>query len=394
MVLGRLQAIQRGVVQVHEGSACYTLGDAEPGEAPAVLTVHSPRFYRRVALGGALGAAESYLDGEWDSPDLVAAIRVLARNAEALARVESGAARLVRPARAVLHWLRRNTRAGSRRNIAAHYDLSNEFFGLMLDPTMTYSSGVYPHEGASLRDASQEKYDRVCRKLRLQPGDHVLEIGAGWGGFAEHAAREYGCRVTTTTISKQQHAYAAERLGAAGLSDRVTLLSQDYRDLSGQFDKLVSIEMIEAVGERFLPAFFGKCSSLLRPEGMMLLQSITIPDHRYQQYRRSVDFIQRYIFPGGFLPSPGAITQCLGSHTDFRLAHLEDFGAHYARTLRDWRGNFSAQLDRVRRLGFDQRFIRTWTYYLSYCEAAFWERQIGVAQLLLTKPASRAEPLI
>jgi cyclopropane-fatty-acyl-phospholipid synthase len=264
----------------------------------------------------------------------------------------------------------------------------------MLDSTMTYSSGVFPSPNATLKEASVEKYDRICRKLQLSPQDHVLEIGTGWGGFAEHAARQYGCQVTTTTISHQQHAYAARRFSDASLGERVTLLKDDYRDLSGEYDKLVSIEMIEAVGEKFLPSYFEKCSELLKPDGMMLLQAITIPDHRYDRYRKSVDFIQRYVFPGGFLPSMGAIGNCIGRKTDFRFFHAEDFGSHYARTLADWRVNFWREIEAVRSLGFDDRFIRTWHYYLCYCEAGFYERQIGVSQLLLTRPACRREPLL
>ncbi len=326
-------------------------------------------------------------------PNLTTAMRVLAQNDEVLAGVETGAARLVRPLRAAVNWLRRNTRAGSKRNISAHYDLSNDFFALMLDPTMTYSSGVFPSPAATLEEASIEKYDRICRKLQLSPQDHVLEIGTGWGGFAEHAVKNYGCRVTTTTISDEQHAYAKQRFQEAGIADRVSLLKDDYRDLRGTYDKLVSIEMIEAVGEKFLPGYFAKCSELLKPHGMMCLQAITIPDHRYDTYRKSVDFIQRYIFPGGFLPSMGAMARCIGRGTDFRFLHVEDFAPHYATTLAHWRRNFWREIEAVRSLGFDERFIRTWHYYLCYCEAGFRERQIGVAQLVLTKPACRREPI-
>lgn len=358
------------------------------------MVIRDPRFYRAALLGGGLGAAESYLRGHWETEDLTMLMRVFAMNWKVLSGVEKTGGRWLEPLRSAANWLRRNTPTGSKRNIAAHYDLSNDFFQLMLDPTMTYSSGVFPDAGASLESASIEKYDRICRKLQLRPCDHVMEIGTGWGGFAHHAAQHYGCRVTTTTISEAQHQYAAQRFRDSSLTDRVTLLKHDYRDLTGQFDKLVSIEMIEAVGEKFLPGYFAKCSDLLKPDGMMLLQGITIPDHRYDRYRRSVDFIRRYIFPGGFLPSMGAISGCLASHTDFRVLHLEDFGAHYAATLNRWHDNFHQHLDQVRALGFDDRFVRMWDYYLSYCEAGFLERQIGVAQLLLTKPDCRREPLL
>lgn len=344
-----------------------------------------------MALGGGLGAAESYIQGDWDASNLTDAMRILARNSNVLTRVEKGGARFKRPLRVALNWLRRNTRDGSRRNISAHYDLSNEFFALMLDRTMTYSSGYFERSDSNLEEASIAKYDRICRKLNLTPRDHVLEIGTGWGGFAEHAVTHYGARVTTTTISEQQYRFAKQRIAAAGLSDRVTLLQQDYRDLQGSFDKLVSIEMIEAVGEKFLSQYFAKCSSLLKDDGKMCLQAILIPDQRYDRYRRSVDFIQRYIFHGGFLPSPGAIAGYIGRETDLQCVHMEDFGHHYARTLELWRQRFWSQMDQVRRLGFDERFVRTWDYYLSYCEAGFREHQIGVSQLVFTKPNYRRE---
>ncbi|MCA9249266.1 MAG: class I SAM-dependent methyltransferase [Planctomycetales bacterium] len=358
------------------------------------IDVHDQRFYRSVVLGGSLGAAEAYLRGWWSSTDLVKTMRVLAQNFDTLKNMDRGVARVMRPLRAGLNWLSRNTRNGSRRNIAAHYDLSNDFFALMLDPTMTYSGGVFPAPESTLEDASLEKYDRICRKLELSRRDRILEIGTGWGGFAEHAAKNYGCHVTTTTISGAQHAYAQQRFRNAGLSQRITLLQDDYRELSGKYDKLVSIEMIEAVGEKFLPGYFAKCSELLVPHGMMALQSIIIPDHRYNAYRKSVDFIQRYIFPGGFLPSLAAITDCLGRRTDFRMVHEEDFSSHYAETLTRWRKNFWDRINEVRHLGFDERFIRTWHYYLCYCEAGFRERQIGVVQLLLTKPSCRRSPIL
>jgi cyclopropane-fatty-acyl-phospholipid synthase len=393
-VLGRLANLESGQLTVVDRSGAVEFGQVGQLGLTANIDVHDRRFYRDLVLGGGIGAAEAYIRGYWESPDLTAAMRVLAQNNGVLAGVETGAARLVRPLRAATNWLRRNTRAGSKRNISAHYDLSNDFFALMLDRTMTYSSGVFPTRESTLEEASIEKYDRICRKLQLTQEDHLLEIGTGWGGFAEHAVKNYGCRVTTTTISDEQHAYAERRLREAEIDQRVTLLKEDYRDLGGAYDKLVSIEMIEAVGEKFLPGYFGKCSQLLKPHGMMCLQAITIPDHRYDGYRKSVDFIQRYIFPGGFLPSMGAIGACLGRATDFRLFHTEDFGLHYADTLAHWRNNFWEAIDAVRSLGFDERFIRTWHYYLCYCEAGFHERQIGVSQLLLTKPACRREPML
>lgn len=390
-MLRRLAELRQGRLNVIDRSGAFEFGEASPSALSATIAVHRRRFYRAVALGGSLGAAESYIRGDWDSPDLTKAMRVLAQNMKLLAGVERGAAGLLRPLRVAMNWLRSNTRAGSKRNIAAHYDLSNEFFALMLDSTMTYSSGIFPTPESTLAEASIEKYDRICRKLQLQPSDHVLEIGAGWGGFAEHAVKHYGCRVTTTTISRAQHDYARQRFQAAGIADRVTLLMQDYRDLEGRFDKLVSIEMIEAVGEKYLPGYFAKCSQLLQPDGSMCLQAITIPYERYDDYRKSVDFIQRYIFPGGFLPSMGAINDCIRGGTDLRRLHVEDFGAHYAQTLALWRQNFWQAITRVKSLGFDERFIRTWHYYLCYCEAGFREQQIGVSQITLVKPQCQRE---
>lgn len=393
-MLDRLQRIESGVLKVADPNGLHSFGDPSADALVAEMVIKDPRFYRAVVTGGGLGAAESYIRRDWDTDDLLAVLQVFARNYQVVGAVESTASRFVRPLRAAANWLRRNSRAGSKRNIAAHYDLSNEFFALMLDPTMTYSSGVFTLPDASLEEASIEKYDRICRKLRLSPTDRVLEIGTGWGGFAEHAARHYGCHVTTTTISAQQHAYAQSRFAEGGLQDSIELLMQDYRDLSGRFSKIVSIEMIEAVGHQYLDEYFRTCSRLLDPDGEMMLQAITIPDHRYDRYRKSVDFIQRYIFPGGVLPSMGAICSSLAKATDFRFAHSEDFGSHYATTLNRWRQNFWEQMDSVRLLGFDDRFVRTWNYYLCYCEAGFRERQIGVSQIHLTKPGCRREPVL
>lgn len=392
MVLQRLAKIEVGELRLADHDNSFVFGKCTANGLLAEVRVHDPRFYRQIVFGGGIGAAEAYIRGYWDADDLTSAMRILAANAEAMVGIEQGAARLIKPLRSTANWLRRNTRAGSKRNISAHYDLSNDFFELLLDPSMTYSSGIFPSPASTLEDASTEKYDRICRKLNLVPSDHVVEIGTGWGGFAEHAVRNYGCRVTTTTISDAQYHYAKERFHSGGMEDRVTLLKSDYRDLQGTFDKLVSIEMIEAVGEKYLPVYFAKCNQLLKDNGLMCLQAITIPDHRYDNYRKSVDFIQRYIFPGGFLPSIGAIASCVGQQTNFRFSHLEDFGTHYAETLACWRKNFWNQIQDVYAMGFDKRFIRTWEYYLCYCEAGFRERQVGVCQLLLSKPGNRQPP--
>ncbi|HSW51639.1 MAG TPA: cyclopropane-fatty-acyl-phospholipid synthase family protein, partial [Sulfuricaulis sp.] len=298
-------------------------------------------------------------------------------------------ARLTAPARKLFHWMNRNSRTGSRRNIAAHYDLGNEFFRLMLDETLMYSSAVFERPDMTLAEAQRARLDRICRKLALGPRDHVLEIGTGWGGFALHAATHYGCRVTTTTISREQYALAQERIAQAGLSDRVTVLLEDYRDLRGEYDKLVSIEMIEAVGHEYYETFFARCSALLKPDGLMLLQAITIADQRYEAARKSVDFIQRYIFPGSCIPSVSVMAQAVARATDMKLLHLEDIGPHYATTLRHWRERLYANADAVRQLDLSEEFLRMWEFYLCYCEGGFAERALGDVQLLLAKPQNR-----
>ncbi len=389
-VLRGLEALRAGTLMVRESGGTSSFGGESRRDLKAEIEVRSPRLYRCLAMGGALGAAESYLRGEWTADDLTTTLRIFAANLDAADGLDSGAARAMNLASVLAHRLRRNTRAGSRRNIREHYDLGNDLFALFLDESMTYSCGVFEHPEAAMLEASVAKLDLVCRKLELSPRDHVLEIGAGWGSFAIHAASRYGCRVTTTTISEAQHDVAASRIAAAGLSDRVTLLKQDYRELRGTYGKLVSIEMIEAVGPQFLDAYFHACSRLLRPDGQMLLQGIIMPEHRYGSYLRSADFIQRYVFPGSALVSIGAISGALGRATDLSVNHVEDFAAHYAATLRWWRTRFMSRLGDVRALGgYDDRFVRLWEYYLAYCEAGFAERCTGVVQMLLTKPASR-----
>jgi len=287
--------------------------------------------------------------------------------------------------------LNRNTRAGSRKNIASHYDLGNEFYKLWLDAKMMYSCAYFDSHDTSLEDASCEKLDRICRKLDLSAGDSVIEIGTGWGGFAIYAAKHYDCHVTTTTISQQQYDYAKQEVIAAGLEDKITLLFRDYRDLDGRFDKLVSIEMIEAVGHEFHDEYFKKCCDLLKPNGQMLLQTITIADQRYEQYKKGVDFIKRYIFPGGCLTSVTDMSRTMTRHTDMRVIHLEDIGPHYATTLRHWHDRFFARIDNVRELGYSDAFVRMWQFYLCYCEAAFTERAIGTVQMLIMRPGARCE---
>ena len=379
---------------IHDGGQRREFGRSGEGSLAANIEIRDPRFYRHLFFGGSLGAAEAYIRGYWTCDDLVSLVRIFCRNAAVSTGMERGPARILSTLSRIAHWLRRNTSSGSRRNIAAHYDLGNDFFSLFLDETMAYSCAIFPQAESTLHVASTAKFDRICQKLALTAEDHLLEIGTGWGGFALHAAREYGCRVTTTTISRKQYEYSRQQVAAAGIADRVTVLCEDYRALTGSFDKLVSIEMIEAVGHQYFDTYFRICSQRLKPHGMMLLQAIVIPDQRYERYRRSVDFIQRYIFPGGCLPSVGAICHSAGRKTDFRLFNLEDITPHYAETLALWRQRFRANLDQVRSLGFSEEFIRTWEFYFCYCEGAFRERAIGDVQILLTKPGCRRAAIL
>ncbi len=393
----RLAEIDGDRLELVEGRQRQRFGGDGDFALGAHLEVLDPLFWRRVALGGGIGAAEAYADGLWRSDDLTTLLRVMARNLDSAGRLEAGLARLRGIADRGLHLLRRNSRTGSRRNIAAHYDLGNEFFATFLDPTMTYSSAVFPRPGATLEEASRHKLDLICRRLGLTAGMSVVEIGTGWGSFALHAAAEYGCEVVTTTISRRQQEVALARMHEAGLGDRVKIVRLDYRDLPAElgrrFDRLVSIEMIEAVGHKFLPRYMGVVSDLLRPDGLALIQAITINDQRYDAYRRGVDFIQRHIFPGALLPSLGRILEGLREATDLRLSGLEEITPHYARTLRLWRQNLLGAGDRLAELGLPDRFQRLWEYYFCYCEAGFSERTIGDYQLLFAKPRHR-EPLL
>lgn len=386
-VLRRLEGLRGGTLVLRENGRRWRFGDG-----PEVrVDVLAPAFWGAVALRGSVGAGESYMDGLWRCDDLVGLMRLLLRNRTVLDRVEGGLARLSAPLRGLFHRMNRNSRSGSRRNIAAHYDLGNAFYSLWLDETLMYSCALFERPGMTLAEASTAKLERICRRLDLGPDDQVLEIGTGWGGFALHAAARFGCRVTTATISAQQYELARQRVREAGLEDRVRVVLEDYRDLRGQYDKLVSIEMVEAVGAEHLHAYFRQCARLLKPDGAMLLQSITIADQRYEQALREVDFIQKHIFPGGFLPSVTSLTAAMTRAGDLRTVHLDDIGPHYAETLARWRENFLGSLDRIRALGFDEPFIRMWEFYLGYCEAGFRERDIGTVQMLLAKPGWRGK---
>jgi cyclopropane-fatty-acyl-phospholipid synthase len=390
-----LGSLVHGRVTLVDGPLVRVGGRADPGavEGHAALDVRvevrDPRFYTSVAFHGSVGVAESYMEGHWECDDLPGLFELLLMNRDALASVETPMARAARPIARALHALRRNTRSGSRRNIHAHYDLSNEFFALWLDPTMMYSSAIFEPASLTLEEAQVEKVDRCCRKLELRASDHLLEIGTGWGGAAIHAASRYGCRVTTTTISDEQFAMASARVREAGLSERVTIVKSDYRDLTGTFDKVLSIEMIEAVGHEYLPAYFGAISRLLKPDGLAVIQGIYIRDQRYDQARATIDFLKKYIFPGSCLIGMAAVTRAIKERTDLSLVHVEDLGVHYVRTLACWNEEFHARLDEVRRMGFDERFIRMWRYYFTYCMGAFRARHCGDYQLVLAKPLAR-----
>jgi len=392
LLFSRLQKIEIGHVKIVDQLGEQLFGKAEnSGELSVEIKVEDPRFYSDIAFGGTVAAGEAYMQGYWSCNNLTGLVRIMLRNRQVMDQVEGGFSLFKAPILRFIHWLNRNSQAGSRRNIEAHYDLGNEMFELFLDPTMMYSCAYYPDSQTGLNEASTAKLQRICEKLQLSESDHVVEIGTGWGGFAIYAATHYGCKVTTTTISKQQYEIARQRVIAAGLEDKVTLLLEDYRDLSGSYDKLVSIEMIEAVGHQYLETYFAKCSALLKPDGIMLIQAITIQDQFYDQAIKSVDFIQRYIFPGGFIPSVTAISNAVKKSTDTRLFQMEDIGPHYASTLRDWRKNFFNNIEQIKGLGYSDQFIAMWEFYLCYCEGGFLERTLGTSHMVFIKPDNRID---
>ncbi|WP_431223996.1 class I SAM-dependent methyltransferase [Serratia sp. L9] len=375
-----LSGIREGSLTVREGQQPLHFGD-ESSTLRAEVQILTPGVYWRLLTGGSLAAAESWMEGEWETHQLTPLLQILALNGKVLGRLESGFRLLGNPLERLRHWTRRNYRKQARENISAHYDLGNEFYAHFLDEDLLYSSALFTADDQALSQAQQAKMARLCEQLALTASDHLLEIGTGWGAMAEYAARHYGCRVTTTTLSQEQYIWATERITRAGLQDRVQILLCDYRDLTGEFDKLVSVEMIEAVGKRYLPDFFRTCQARLRPGGRMAIQAITIQDQRYRDYSKSVDFIQRYIFPGGFLPSITAMSELMTRHTDFVVRNLFDMGPDYARTLTHWRQRFLHAWQDIEKLGFDDRFRRMWLYYFGYCEAGFNARTISVVQL-------------
>lgn len=367
------------------------------------LKIADAAFYRRTLLGGTIGAAESYIDGDWGTDNLTDLIRILIRNMDDVSKMERTWSRARKWLHRMRHLRRKNSIGGSRKNIQQHYDLGNDFYSLFLDPTMNYSAGIFnqqtaaqnfPHSQSPMHSASLVKMDRICQKLQLHADDHVVEIGTGWGGLAIHMAKHYGCQVTTTTISQQQYDFAVQAIVSEGLEDRITVLLKDYRDLEGTFDKLVSVEMIEAVGHQFLDTYFSKCNALLKPQGTMLIQAILIGQQHYRSYRKGVDFIRAYVFPGGCLPSAVTIAQSVGRVTTMRMLDFEDMTQHYADTLMHWRNSFMQRLEEVRALGFDEYFIRLWHFYLCYCEAAFAERRCQSVQVMFAQKNSPIDVVV
>lgn len=388
MVLKQLGRLEIGHLQLLEGESSITFGEADAEaeiDLQASIEVLDPSFYSDIAFGGSVGAGEAYMRGAWQCEELVSLVRILLRNRHVLDDMEKGTAWLTRRIQRFFHWINRNTREGARRNISAHYDLGNDFFALWLDESMMYSSAMFEHEEQSLGEAQLYRLDVICKKLGLGPDDHVIEIGTGWGGFAIHAAQRYGCRVTTTTISKQQYEMAWQRVQQAGLQDRIELLLEDYRDLEGQYDKLVSIEMIEAIGSDQYDTYFKQCSQLLKPGGRMLIQAITIADDQYDYAQKNVDFIQRYIFPGSCLPSLAVMNATIANVSDMVVTTIEDIGQDYALTLNHWRRNFFANIHEIIELGYPEEFIWMWEFYLCYCEGGFLEKAISDVHLTAEK---------
>jgi cyclopropane-fatty-acyl-phospholipid synthase len=384
----KLKGLKTGELTIIDGAKTHVFG-LPKSELNATVTVSSQEFYVFLGSGGTNGAAEAYTAGYWSADNLVGLIRLIMKNKKTMEGLESGLARLTNPITKIIHKLRQNTLKGSKSNILAHYDLSNDFYKLWLDSTMTYSSGIFLNKNSSMHEASIEKLDRICRKLKLDSNDHVLEIGTGWGSFAVHAVKNYGCKVTTTTISDNQFNYVANLISKEGLGDKITLLNKDYRELEGAFDKVVSIEMIEAVGSDYVPGFFEKASSLLKQNGLMALQGITYNDPDFNAYKNSVDFIRKYIFPGSCLISVAQVEYAIKKKTDLVKIDSEDITLDYARTLEIWRQDFEKVLPQVRDLGFSDPFIRIWIFYLVYCEAGFLENLIGDFQFIFAKPDSQ-----
>ncbi len=389
IVFNQLHKITKGSLTLKDASSSYTFGDQKNIKLHAEIIIHNPRFYRFVVFGGSIGCSEAYMSDYWSSPNLTNVIRLFAINPQLTDELESKFNILLKPFFRVIHRLNKNSQRNSKRNISAHYDLSNNFFKLFLDESMMYSSAIFKTRNQTLKAASLNKLDIICQKLNLKPTDHVVEIGSGWGGFAIFAAENYGCKVTTTTISQQQFSYTRDLINKKKLGKKITLLFEDYRNLEGKYDKLVSIEMIEAVGHHYYHEYFKKINTLLKPDGIALIQAITIRDQRYSQALQNVDFIQKYIFPGSCIPSIEIIQKNLTKETDMIISDLENINHHYAQTLNLWKKAFNKNQNKIIKLGFDERFIRMWNFYFSYCEGGFAERAINDFHILMSKPLNR-----
>ncbi|MGX5203321.1 class I SAM-dependent methyltransferase [Aliikangiella sp. IMCC44632] len=389
LVHKRLAQLTYGQLVIFEGSECYQFNSNKRTDIRAEIVINDPQFYWFISLGGSVGAGEAFINQYWESPNLTQVIQLFAVNQQVMDSMEGGLAKITSPLKKLFHWLNKNTQQGSKKNIVAHYDLGNPFFSEFLDPTMMYSAGIFKHHTETMQQASENKLQRICEKLRLTESDHVIEIGTGWAGFAIYAAKNFGCKVTTTTISEEQYQYAQQAVAKAGLTEKITLLKKDYRLLTGKYDKLVSIEMVEAVGHQFYDIFFKQCANLLKAEGEMLIQAITIADQRFEAAKNDVDFIKRYIFPGSCIPSVTALNKSITKATDMRMLDLFDMGVDYALTLEKWRLQFFHNLEKIRQQGFDDNFIRMWHFYLCYCEGGFRERVISDVQLHLVKPMAR-----
>lgn len=384
----KLSHLNVGCISVVDGVDKFSFGDTG-SELRVNVQVHSQEFYVMTGSGGAMGIAEAYILGYWTSDDVVMLMRIILKNRSIMLSLNDGFAKILSPINKLIHRSRQNTLKGSKENILAHYDLSNDFYKLWLDPTMTYSCAYFKDTNTTLEDASIEKLDRMCRKLNLSEKDNILEVGTGWGSFSIHAAKNYGCSITTTTISDAQYEYAKARVVEEGLESKINVINKDYRKLNGQYDKIVSIEMIEAVGYEYISEYFRKLSSLLKPDGLMALQGITYNDQNFDTYKDSVDFIKKYIFPGSCLISISQIIDVIKNKTDLSMIDMEDITRHYAETLNRWRKNFMSVLPEVKEMGYSKAFINMWEFYFLYCEAGFLERNIGDVQMVFAKSGAR-----
>ena len=387
-VMNKFKHLQYGSIKILEGDEILSFGDSESDDKVTV-TIHSNEFYVFLGSGGVTGVAEAYMAGYWTADNLVLLLQIVLKNKKILLSLDSGFAKLINPINKFIHWSKQNTLKGSKQNILAHYDLSNDFYKLWLDPTMTYSCGYFQDNSVSLEQASIEKIDRICRKLKLNKNDHILEIGTGWGSFSLHAAKQYGCTIDTVTISDAQYEYASKKIESSGLDSHINIFNKDYRKIEGKYDKIVSIEMIEAVGYQFIPQYFSKISSLLKEDGLIAIQGITYNDQNFEQYKDSVDFIKKYIFPGSCLVSVAQITDVIKEYTDLAIVDMEDITKHYAETLNRWKVNFMKVIPEVKKMGFSEAFIKMWEFYFVFCEAGFLERNIGDVQLVFSKSGAR-----